>query len=119
MWYRKGEDTPAKKRRRLPLKVVIEGREAPSRAADRDELGAECRRTGAIRRVIQAVRHEPGSLTRQWSAAQQMLAHYRMPEGRDVAQVFIALAQKHHWHWFHRRRDGHVATRSSGQHVRR
>jgi hypothetical protein len=50
--------------------------------------------------VIQAFRHEPGSLTRQWPAAHQMLAHYRMPEGRDVAQVFISWAQKRHWHWF-------------------
>ena len=52
-------------------------------------------RTGAIRRVIQAFRHEPGSLTRQWSAAHQMLARYQMPEGagHDVARVFIAWAQ--------------------------
>ena len=44
MSYRKGEDTPAKKRRRLGLRVVIEDREEPFRAADRDELEAECRR---------------------------------------------------------------------------
>jgi hypothetical protein len=175
MSYRKGEDTPAKKRRRLTFRVVIEDREEPLRAADRDELEAECRRitngaelfynmerngdryehvvrsasehqatafrdwlqqtrfsqrpvpkfgltpeeqaafeqsalawgfrTGAIRRVIQAFRHEPGSLTRQWSAAHQTLARYQMPEGRDVAQVFISWAQKHHWHWFHRQRE--------------
>src|SRR5262245_45437918 len=42
--YRKGEDTPAKKRRRLTFRVVIEDREEPFRAADRDELEAECRR---------------------------------------------------------------------------
>jgi hypothetical protein len=53
--------------------------------------------------VIQAFRHEPGSLTRQWSAAHQMLARYQMPEGagHDVARVFIAWAQKHHGHWFY------------------
>src|SRR5262249_18771835 len=62
-------------------------------------------RSGSIRRVPQAFRQEPGSLTRQWSAAHQALARYRMPEGRDVAQVFISWAQKHHWHWFHRRRE--------------
>jgi hypothetical protein len=55
--------------------------------------------------VIQAFRHEPGSLTRQWSAAHQTLARYRMPEGRDVAQVFISWAQEHHWHWFRCRRE--------------
>jgi hypothetical protein len=174
--YRKGEDTPAKKRRRLTFRVAIEEREEPLRAADRAELEAECRRitngaeffysmerngeryehvvrfavehqaaalagwlrrerfaersppqfgptteekaafeqsalawgfrTGAVRRVIQAFRGEPGSLTRQWSAAHQMLARYQMPEGQgfDVAAVFISWAQKHHWHWFHRRR---------------
>jgi hypothetical protein len=64
-------------------------------------------RTGALRRVIQAFRHETGSLTRQWSAAHQMVARYQMPEGRsfDVAAVFISWAQKHHWHWFHGRRE--------------
>jgi hypothetical protein len=29
---------------------------------------------------------------------------HQMPEGRDVAAVFIGWAQKHHWHWFHGRR---------------
>ena len=43
MSYRKGEDTPAKKRRRLPHKVIIE-RTQPFRAADKAELEAECRR---------------------------------------------------------------------------
>jgi hypothetical protein len=64
-------------------------------------------RTGAIRRVVQAFRNEPGSLMRQWSAAHQMLARYRMPEdgGHDAARVFITWAQKHHWHWFFRRRE--------------
>ena len=33
MSYRKGEDTPAKKRRRLTFRVVIEEREEPFRAA--------------------------------------------------------------------------------------
>jgi len=173
--YRKGEDTPAKKRRRLTCRVVIEDREEPFRAADRDELEAECRRitngaeffynmerngdryehvvrfaaehqaaaladwlkrkrfaerpaprfgstpeeqaafeqsalawgfrTGALRRVVQAFRHERGSLTRQWSAAHQMLARYRMPEGRDVAQVFISWAMQKHHHWFFRQRE--------------
>ena len=41
----------------------------------------------------------------QWSAAHQMLARYQMPEGRDVASVFIGWAQKHHWHWFDGRRE--------------
>jgi hypothetical protein len=175
--YRKGEDTPAKKRRRLTFRVVIEDRTEPFRAADRAELEATCQRitngaeffynmerngsrydhvvrfaaghqaavladwlrrerfaerpaprfgptaeeaeafeqaalargfhTGAIRRVIQAFRQEPGSLTRQWSAAHQMLARYRIPEGagHDAARVFIAWAQKHHWHWFFGRRE--------------
>jgi len=61
-----------------------------------------------MRRVIQAFRHEPGSLTRQWSAPHQMLARYQMPEGCgfDVAAVFISWAQRrHHCHWFHRRRE--------------
>src|SRR5882762_4183106 len=49
-------------------------------------------RTGALRRVIQAFRREPGSLTRQWSAAHQMLARYQMLKGRDVAAVFISWA---------------------------
>ena len=44
MSYRKGEDTPAKKRRRLTYRVVIEEREEPFRAADRAELEAECQR---------------------------------------------------------------------------
>ena len=43
MSYRKGEGTPAKKRRRLPHKIVIE-REQPFRAIDEAELEAECRR---------------------------------------------------------------------------
>ena len=43
MSYRKSEDTPAKKRRRLPFKAVIE-RDEVFRLADRDELDAECRR---------------------------------------------------------------------------
>lgn len=43
MSYRKGEDTPAKKRRRLPFTVVIE-REEPFRDVDQKELEAECRR---------------------------------------------------------------------------
>jgi len=151
MSYRKSGVTPAKKRRRLPFKAVVEEREEPFLAADLGELEAECRRitngaeffysmernsdryahivrfaseqqaaalrewlrrtrfdqrpvpkfrptaqekaafeqsalawgfrTGAIRRVIQAFRHEPGSLTRQWSAAHEMLARYQMPEG--------------------------------------
>jgi len=34
-----------------------------------------------------------------------MLARYQMPEGRDVASVFIGWAQKHHWHWFDGRRE--------------
>ncbi len=55
--------------------------------------------------MIQAFRHETGSLTRQWSAAHQMVARYQMPDGRDVAAVFISWAQKHHWHWFHGRRE--------------
>jgi hypothetical protein len=42
---------------------------------------------------------------RKWSAAHQELARYQMPEGRDVAQVFISWAQKHHWHWFFGRRE--------------
>lgn len=176
MSYRKGEDTPAKKRRRLTFRVVIEDREEPFLAADRDELEAVCRRitngaeflynmernvdryehvvrfgiehqaaaladwlrrerfaqrpvprfgptpeekaafeqsalawgfrTGAIRRVIQAFRREPGSLTRQWSAAHQTLAQYRMPEGPglDVVVVFLSWVQKHHGHWFHHQR---------------
>ena len=64
-------------------------------------------RTGAIRRVIQAFRHETGSLTRQWSAAHQMLARFRMPEGagHDAARVFIIWAQRHHFSWFHGRRE--------------
>ena len=64
-------------------------------------------RTGAIRRVLQAFRNETGSLTRQWSAAHQMLARYQMPEGggHDAARVFIVWAQKHHWHWFLGRRE--------------
>jgi hypothetical protein len=62
-------------------------------------------RTGALRRVIQAFRREPGSLTRQWSAAHQRLARYQMLEGRDVAAVFISWAQKHHWHWFFGQRE--------------
>jgi hypothetical protein len=175
--YRKGEDTPAKKRRRLTYRVVIEDREEPFCRADRAELEAECRRitngaeffsnmernggryehvvrfgaehqaaaladwlrrerfaerppprfgptpqeaaafeesalawgfrTGALRRVIQAFRLEAGSLTRQWSAAHQMVARYQMPEGRgfDVAAVFISWAQKHHWHWFFGQRE--------------
>jgi len=156
MSYAKGENTPARKRRRLPFRMVIEEREEPFLAADRAELEAECRRitnggeflysmerngdryehvvrfgaehqaaaladwlrrerfaerpvpkfgptaveaaafeeaalawgfrTGAIRRVIQAFRHEPGSLTRQWSAAHQMLARYQMPEGGGTTQ---------------------------------
>ena len=44
MSYRKGEDTPAKKRWRLTHRVVIEDRDEPFRAADREELEAECRR---------------------------------------------------------------------------
>lgn len=43
MSYRKGEDTYAKRRRRLPCKVIIE-REKPFRSFDTDELEAECRR---------------------------------------------------------------------------
>ena len=43
MSRRKGEDTPARKRRRLPFKVIIE-REEPFLEADRNELEAECRR---------------------------------------------------------------------------
>jgi hypothetical protein len=64
-------------------------------------------RTGAIRRVIQAFRREPGSLTRQWSAAHMTLAQYRMPEsmGHDVAAVFVAWAQRHHGGWFYGRRE--------------
>jgi hypothetical protein len=50
-------------------------------------------------------RQETGSLTRQWSAAHQMPTRYQMPEGRDVAAVFISWAQKHHWHWFQGRRE--------------
>ena len=173
MSYLKGEDTPAKRRLRLPFRAVVEEREQPFLAADLADLEAECQRitnsaeflysmerngdryehvvrfgsehqaatlqewfrrtrfdqwpvpkfgptaqekaafaqsalalgfrTGAIRRVIQAFRHEPGSLTRQWSAAHRMLARYQMPEsaGHDVARVFITWAQKHHGHWFH------------------
>jgi hypothetical protein len=44
MSYAKGENTPARKRRRLPFRVVIEEREEPFLAADRAELEAECRR---------------------------------------------------------------------------
>ena len=44
MSYRKGEDTPAKKRRRLPFKAVVEEREEPFLAADLADLEAECRR---------------------------------------------------------------------------
>jgi hypothetical protein len=43
MSYRKSEDTPAKKRRRLPHKVIIERRQ-PFRAADEAEVEAECLR---------------------------------------------------------------------------
>lgn len=173
MSYRKGEDTPAKKRRRLPFKVIIE-REEPFLAADDAELEAECRRitngaefyhhmerfgdvywhvvrfasehqanafrsvahhrdflrrpapqfgppvkereafrqaamlwgfrTGAIRRVLKAWRNTPGSLTRQWSAAHQMLAAYRMPqEGYDdIARIFFNWAVENHPHWLHK-----------------
>jgi hypothetical protein len=174
MSYRKGEDTPARKRRRLPHKVVIE-RTDPFRTADMAELEAECRcitngaefyhhlerfgdvywhvvrfgsehqaeafrvaahrcdfarrpgprfgppaeeraafreaallwglRTGAIRRVLQAWRNTQGSLTQQWSAAQQMLAAYRMPQGHDdIAAIFLDWARENHWHWLHRQR---------------
>jgi hypothetical protein len=44
MSYRKGDDAPAKRRRRLPFKAVVEEREEPFQAADLDELGAEWRR---------------------------------------------------------------------------
>ena len=43
MSYRKGEDTFAKKRRRLPFKVLID-RTEPFCRADEQELEAECRR---------------------------------------------------------------------------
>ena len=172
MSYRKGEDTPAKKRRRLPFQVIIE-REAPFFEADRKELEAECLRitngaefyhcmsrfddrywhvvhfgsehqadafkkaaqlrdfarrrepqfgmpleekraftdaallwgfrTGAIRRVLRAYRNTRGTLTQQESAGRQMLAAYRMPEGRgDILHVFLEWVIKHHPHWFHR-----------------
>lgn len=44
MSYRKGEDTPAKRRRRLPFKAVVEEREEPFLAVDLHQLEAECRR---------------------------------------------------------------------------
>lgn len=174
MSYRKGEDTPAKKRRRLPHKVIIE-REEPFCAADETELEAECRRitngaefyhcmerfgdvywhvvhfasehqadafrsvahhrgfmrrpvpqfrppaaeraafreaallwgfrTGAIRKVLLAWRNTPGSLTRQWSAAHQMVAAYHPPQGHDdIAGIFFDWARENHWHWLHRQR---------------
>ncbi len=43
MSYRKGEDTPAKKRRRMPHVAVID-RDDVMRTADRDELEQVCQR---------------------------------------------------------------------------
>jgi hypothetical protein len=170
MSHRKGEDSPAKKRRRMPHVAVIDRNDA-MRTADREELEQVCRRltngnefyigqrrqddhdvyvvhfaeehqaealdrwlkearfaarpgpprqsvadraaheaavlrwgfrTGAVRRVVQAYRREMGaSLYRALGAAHKELALYRLPEGLgDPAQVFIAWAQREHWHWF-------------------
>lgn len=173
MSRRKGEDTPARKRRRLPFVVVIE-REDPFLDADQREIDAACLRitngaeyyhgmsrfdlkywhvfhfgsqqqadafrkiawdgnyhrreviyrpskdqieafrqtvllwgfrTGAIRRVLRAWRNTPGSLHQQSTAAQLMVASYRVPEGdEDVFHIFFEWAGKHHWHWLHRQR---------------
>ena len=170
---RKGEDTAAKKRRRLPFRVVLE-REEPFCLADDREIEAECRRitngaeywrgmqridgvyrhvvhfaaehqaeafrdaahrsgyakrpvpqfgpaveereafkqavllwgfrTGAIRRVLKAWRNTPGSLTQRWSAAQQMVAAYRPPQGPgDIADVFVQWCVEHHPYWLEHR----------------
>jgi len=174
MSRRRGGDTPAKKRRRLPFVVVLE-REEPFCEADRCEIDAACLRitngaeyyhgmscfdlkywhvfhfssqqqadafkriawdgkyaqrkvprrgptqeereafrqavmlwgfrTGAIRRVLQAWRNTRGSLLQQHTAAQSMVAGYRVPEGPlDIVNVFLEWANEHHWYWLNRRR---------------
>jgi hypothetical protein len=49
MSRRKGEDTPAKKRRRLPHVAVVE-REDPFLRADSEQLEAECHLRVSLKR---------------------------------------------------------------------
>jgi hypothetical protein len=80
MSYRKGEDTPARKRRRLPYKVVIE-REAPFRDVDSKEV-AECRRVThgeechhAMERVGRVYWHVMRFASEQQAEAFRQVAH--------------------------------------------
>ncbi len=60
-------------------------------------------RTGAIRRVVQAFRHEMGgSLTRARSEALRTTQLYRMPgDEKPVMEALIQWATKNHPNWFH------------------